>query len=190
MEKDKQNKKEPVEDIVFESDNVEIAGEKGDALKRLRERLKTCEEEKNRYLTAWQKDKADFINARKDDDKRNLDLLKFSKENLLSKLIPVLDSFEMAMKNPSWENISKDWKMGVEYIHSQLQTVLEDSNLQAIDPLGKKFNPSEHHAVGVIETKDKEKDHVVLEVFQKGYQLNGKIVRPAQVNIGEYKLKN
>ena len=187
MKEDKKNIEEAPEEVIFESDTSELVGEKSDALKRLRERLVACEEEKNRYLTLWQKDKADFINARKDDDRKNLEFIKFSKESLLTDLIPVLDSFEMAMKNPSWSEISKDWRMGVEYIHSQLKTVLEGNNLEAIDPLGKEFNPSEHHAVATIEIEDSEKDHTVLEVLQKGYRLNGKVIRPAQVKIGEFK---
>ncbi|MCK5059916.1 MAG: nucleotide exchange factor GrpE [Candidatus Pacebacteria bacterium] len=176
-----------IEDVVFEEEYENTATEKKDAIGKLKERLRKCEEEKNRYLILWQKDKADFINARKDDEKRNLEVIKYAKESLVVEIFPVLDSFNMAMQNPVWNEVSKEWRVGVEYIYSQLQTALVNNGLEEIEPLGQPFNALEHHAVESVSVHEKGKDHKVIEVTQKGYKLNGKIIRPAGVKVGEYK---
>ena len=175
------------EEVVFEDDEENISEDKKDAVKKLKEKLEKCEEEKNRYLTLWQKDKADFVNARKDDNRRNQEVIKFSKESVITEILPVLDSFEMAMKNPAWFEVSKEWRTGVEYIHSQLYTLLQNNGVEEINPLGNQFNTLEHHALESVSVNDEKKDHTVVEVTQKGYKLNGKIIRPAIVKVGEYK---
>ena len=182
--KEKQEKHETVEEseeMVFEEEDPR------DLIKKLKEKLKTAQEERQTYLEGWQRDKADFINARKDDEKRNVELLKFAKEGLIEEIIPVLDSFELAIKNPSWGSVSPEWQDGVEHIYSQLKNVLSTNGIAEVDPLGEKFNPREHHAMGIIAVSDEKEDGKILEVVQKGYTLNGKIVRTANVKIGEFK---
>src|SRR3989344_7829507 len=138
MEKEHKQKEEvtgaPESDFVYEEDTENTHKDKKDAIEKLKEKLHICEEEKGKYLFQWQKDKADFINARKDDERRNLEVIKFAKEELLSEIIPVLDSFDMAMKSPAWGEVSKEWRTGVEYIHSQLTTVLQNHGIEEINP--------------------------------------------------------
>lgn len=183
----KKVKKVENEDLTFEADEENIGKEKGDVVKKLQEKLKLCEREKERFLSSWQRDKADFINARKEDARRNLETVKFAKEELLGDIIPVLDSFEQAFKSPLWATISPDWRTGVEYIHSQLKTVLQNNNVEEISPEGAVFNAKEHHAIGTVSTTERKEENVVLEVVQKGYRLSGKVIRPAQVKVGEYR---
>ena len=171
---------EETEDIVFEEDPRDL-------IKKLKEKLKTSESEKQKYLEGWQRDKADFVNARKDDERRSLEIIKFAKESLLDELIPVLDGFELAFKSPSWNSVSSEWRTGIEHIHSQLKTVLLNNGLTEIDSLGVVFNPHEHQTIGMIETTVEKDDGKVLEVVQKGYKLNGKVIRVAHVKIGEMK---
>ncbi|MDP2705459.1 MAG: nucleotide exchange factor GrpE [Patescibacteria group bacterium] len=187
---DKENKKKEMEEeteSIQESEDVVFEEDPRDLIKKLKEKLKTAQEERQAYLEGWQRDKADFINARKDDEKRNVELLKFAKEGLIEEIIPVLDSFELAVKNPSWGSVSPEWQAGVEHIYSQLKNVLSTNGIAEVDPLGEKFNPREHHAMGIIAVSDEEEDGKILEVVQKGYTLNGKIVRTANVKIGEFK---
>ena len=171
---------EETEDIVFEEDPRDL-------IKKLKEKIKVSESEKQKYLEGWQRDKADFVNARKDDERRNLEIIKFAKEGLVDEIIPVLDSFELAFRSPSWNSVAPEWRTGVEYIHSQLKTVLLNSGLTEIDPLGELFNPHEHQAIGTVEIEEEGNDGKVLEVLQKGYKLNGRVIRTANVKIGERK---
>jgi molecular chaperone GrpE len=154
-----------------------------DTIKDLREKLKKALAEKQEYLTSWQKDKAEFINARKRDEESKKEFIKYANEGMLSELFPVLDSFNMAMGNKEvWEKVDKNWRMGIEYIANQLKKVLEDHGLKEIDPIGQKFDPMRDEAI-----EDGKESDIITTVIQKGYSLNGKIVKAPKVKIGEKK---
>src|SRR4051812_48886618 len=122
---DKENNDE-VEDVVFEG-TAEGEGEAQakDKIKKLRDDLKACQTEKTDYLTNWQKERADFINYKKDDEARRKNILVMAREQFTEELLPVLDAYDMAFSNKeTWEKVDKSWRMGVEYIHQQLLKVL------------------------------------------------------------------
>jgi len=172
---------EPTEEIVGE----ENLNEK---IKKLREKLKETEAEKQQYLMSWQRAQADFVNIRKRDEESKKDYLKFANENLINELLSVVDSFSMAFANKeSWEKVDKNWRAGVEYIYTQFKNVLKDYGLEEFDPSGELFDATKHEALGTVVTDIKEDDHRVLEVIQRGYFLYGKMVRPAKVKVGEVK---
>lgn len=163
-------------------------GTQKDIVKDLREKLKKAVAEKQEYLDGWQRSKAEFVNARKRDDEDKKEFLKFAKQDLVEQLIPVLESFEMARSNKAaWEAIDKNWRMGVEHIHTQLLKTLQDNGLAEINPQGERFDPMRDEAVVHEPVTDKKLDHTVTEVLQKGYSLNGKIVKAPRVKVGEYK---
>ncbi|MDE2188741.1 MAG: nucleotide exchange factor GrpE [Patescibacteria group bacterium] len=188
MKKDEKN--EPENDIVAENLDDSVVGEEaaGETIKKLREKLKKSEAERQEYLTGWQRAKADLINARKRDEADHKEFLKFANERLIDGLIPVLDSFELAMGNrEAWEKADKNWRIGVEYIYGQLKKALTDSGLEEINPLGKKFDPSRDEAAEYVPVADENENHQILAVLQKGYTLNGRAMRPPKVKVGEYK---
>ncbi|MEK7609566.1 MAG: nucleotide exchange factor GrpE [Patescibacteria group bacterium] len=159
-----------------------------EAIKKLREKLKNIESERQEYLVGWQRAKADLINARKRDDTERVEFIKFSNERLIDGLVPVLESFDMAIGNKeTWEKVDKNWRIGVEYIYSQLKKTLNDAGLEEIDPINKKFDHSLHEAVSYESVTDEKLNHIVTAVIQKGYSLNGKILKPARVKVGEWK---
>ena len=153
MKSDDQVKKdtlqETTEDVVFEEENnetedVDLRGK----VKELRTKLKDAEAKAQEYLTGWQRAKADLINARKRDEEDKKDLVKFANESLIAELLPVLESFDMAMGDKEeWEKIDKNWRIGVEYIASQLKKTLADNGLGEIDPLGEPTDPNRDEAV-------------------------------------------
>lgn len=189
LEENKMEKKEIEEvsdDILIEE--IDEEGNPKDALKKLREKLKVCVAEKQKYLDGWQRDKADFVNSKRRDDEAQKEFIKFSNLNLISELIPVLDSYNMAMGNKEvWEKVDKNWRIGVEYIYNQLKKILEDNGLQEIDPIGKKFDPMQDEAIEYVKIEEEVKDHTVVSVIQKGYSLNGKILKAPKVRVGELK---
>ncbi len=176
------------EDEFVAEDGEGNTGNQKDIVKDLREKLKKAIAEKQEYLDGWQRAKADFVNIRKRDEEEKREFRKFPTENIIAELVPVLESFEMARANKAaWEAIDKNWRMGVEYIQTQLLKTLSDNGLQEIDPLNQKFDPSRDEAVSYEPTDDQMKDHVIIDVIQKGYSLNGKIIKAPRVKVGEYK---
>ncbi len=156
-------------------------------IKKLRDKLRASETERQEYLTGWQKAKADFINLRKKDEEMGGQAIKFAKADLISDLIPVLDSFDLAFSHKkTWEELPKDWRIGIESIYNQLITVLTNSGVTKVVPLNEKFDPRLHEAITTIPTDKKEEDHLILEVFQPGYAFHGNTLRPAKVKVGEY----
>ena len=160
----------------------------GVTIKKLRVDLKKALAEKQDYLTGWQKDKADFVNARKRADESQKEFIKFSNENLIAEMIPVLDSFNIAFGNKeAWEKVDKNWRIGVESIANQLKKVLENHGVKEVDPIGQKFDPMRDDAVEYVPVTDEKQDHMIVAVIQKGYSLNGKVLKAPRVNVGEAK---
>ena len=159
-----------------------------DAVKKLKEKLKQAEAEKQEYLIGWQRTKADMVNARKRDEAEKQDFIKFANERLIDGLIPVLESFDLAMGNKeAWEKVDKNWRIGVEYIYSQLKKVLADSGLVEINPLGETFDLNRDEATEYVPVEKEGEHHKIVGVIQKGYTLNGKAMRPPKVKVGEFR---
>lgn len=169
---------------------VERTNEDGDKseINKLKKKLKKCLAERQEYLNGWQRAQADFINARKEHESARKESDAFVKKDVFSRIIPVVDSFEMAFKDrKAWEQIDKNWRSGIEYIYKQLLDTMKEGGLSLIDPLGEKFNPQLHESVELIKVNKKEKDGEIVEVMQKGYKINEKIIRPARVKVAEFK---
>lgn len=178
---------DPGDDVVFE-DNTEVTGiDAKQKVDKLRARIKELEKKNTELLDAWQRDKAEFINARKRDEASQKDYLKFAHEKLLADLIPALDSFAMAMSNKeAWEKVDPNWRTGVEYIYAQLIGVLGQYGLTIINPKGERFDPEKAEAIENISVETHDQDDIILGVVQVGYALHGKIIRPAKVKVGHF----
>ncbi|MSU45032.1 MAG: nucleotide exchange factor GrpE [Candidatus Zambryskibacteria bacterium] len=178
---------DPGDDVVFEDASENLAPEIKDRTDKLKARIKELEKKNAELLDSWQRDKADFVNSRKRDEEQKREFLKFAKADTIAEIIPVLDSFESAFKNKeSWEKVDKNWRVGVEYIQSQLMTALNNHGLSAINPLGQQFDSKRDEAVENIKVDLESDDGKILEVVQVGYELNGKEIRPPKVKIGHY----
>lgn len=180
---------EALDDIVIESYDDEspgIALPPEERIKRLKDDLRACKEERQSYLDGWQRAKADLANWKRREEDERKQFLKFAAEGLIADLLPVLDGFHMAAANKeAWEKVDPAWRQGVEYLHKELLRVLAGQGLEEFSPLGAPFDPKEHTAIGAIPTDDPGKDHFVAEVIQRGYRLREKVLRPAQVKIYE-----
>lgn len=177
-------------EISYNNDIVLEDTEEGGAntIKKLRDKLKKCVEEKQEYLDGWQRAKADFVNARKKEDELRAGLVVFAKQGLIQDMLTSIDNFDMAFANKEvWESVDKNWRVGIEHIHSQLLKSLEEHGLEQFDPLGEEFDPNRHDSVESVVTDKKDDDHKVVEVMQKGYVLGDKVIRPAKVKVGEFK---
>ena len=103
---------------------------------------------------------------------------KFANERLLSELLPVFDSLDAGLAVAGAE--SSPLRDGLDLTYKQLLKVAADNGLQLIDPIGQPFNPEQHQAISRVESADSAPDSV-SQVFQKGYLLNERLLRPALV---------
>lgn len=177
-------------DLDIEVEDFEETDEEGKELgslakiKKLREQLKTAIAEKQEYLTGWQKEKAEFINIRRRDEESKQEFLKFATVGLVEELLPVLDSFDMAMGNKeAWNAVSAEWRAGMETIYNQFKGILIKNGVEAFGQIGDIADPAKFHMIGVDETDDSSKDNTVSSVLQKGYLMKDKVLRPAMVRV-------
>lgn len=186
-ENDIKNEEVESEDVVFEEETENTAPDYVSKINKLKVKIKELEAKSSEYLNGWQRDKADFINLRKKDEEAKKGIIEFAKQNFIIELLPVLDSFELAMKNKeAWEKVDSNWRVGVEYIYNQLASTLELNGLKKIYPLGEIFDHNRDEAIENIKVNDKEKDGKVIEVIQSGYKIGETIIRPAKVKVGEF----
>ncbi len=125
---------------------------------------------------------ADFDNFKKRTAKDRLEAIKFANEDLIERLLPVLDNFEAAITagNNADAGSIESLVTGVKMILGQLKTVVTDAGLQEIDALGKPFDPVVHEALSE-EPSDEVAEGHVLRQMRKGYKLRDRLVRPASV---------
>jgi molecular chaperone GrpE len=120
---------------------------------------------------------ADFENYKKQVEKQNLEVFKRAKADLINKLLPILDSFELAFKN---DNKLEEFKKGIELIYSQFFQTLEDLGLRPITCEGK-FDPYKHE---VLLSQDSDKEGgTILEELQKGYMIEDCVLRHSKVKV-------
>jgi molecular chaperone GrpE len=159
------------EDIKIEQEDESLE----EKIKKLKDKLKKCQKEKEEYLDGWQRAKADFINARKEEGEKREEFTKFANSLLISEILTVLDSFDLALQN------TKD--KGLQLIKAQLCGILKKHGLESIKTDGKKFNPEFHESIE--EVKSEKESGMVVEEIQKGYLLHNKVLRPAKVKISK-----
>jgi len=157
-------------------------------LKKLRADLKVLKSEKAEYLTGWQKERAEFANYRKQEEAHKAMFSESVRERILTRFLAVMDSFGMAFANKeAWEKVDPNWRKGVEYIHSQMNGIFEEYGVKEIGKVGEVFDPNIHQPIDMMPTDKKEQDHKVAEVIQRGYKLGERVIRPAGVNVYEFK---
>ena len=129
---------------------------------------------------------AELINYRKRKDEETEKKLKYANEDLILEILPVLDNFERAIKmdDDNLEDEVSQFLSGMKMVYASLTKAIEKFGAKEIEALGKPFDATYHQAVMTEEVKDKEKD-IVLEVYQKGYMLKDKVIRPAMVKVNK-----
>lgn len=172
------------EDITFEEDTDTRENTAPDAItkiNKLKSEIEKIKTEKQQYLDNWQRDKAEFINARKRDDDSKSEFMKFALMGFTEELLPVIDSFESAIK--IMKSAESNDLQGIEQIYNQFQSILRRHDVESFGAIGDVFSPSKHQAIGNISTTDQKEDHTLAEILQYGYTISGKVIRPAFVKV-------
>ncbi len=134
---------------------------------------------KDKYLRL----NAEFQNYRRRTEKEKNDIYKFGSEKIIKDILPILDNFERALST-SQENSEDSIKDGIEMIYKQFIDVLKKHGVEEIESIGKEFDPMLHHAVMQDESEESE-PNTIIEVFQKGYMLHSKVIRPSMVKVSK-----
>lgn len=128
---------------------------------------------------------AEYQNYRKRVEKEKSDIFKYGHEKIIIEMLPIMDNFERALaasvtdEAATVENKVLD---GIKMIKKGLDELFSKHHVNKIEALGQPFDPIKHHAVMTVEAEDGESDHVI-EVFQEGYLLNDKVIRPSMVKV-------
>ena len=132
---------------------------------------------KNEYYRAY----ADTKNLRTNLEKDFKEAMKYRSEGFIEELLPILDSFHMALSNEPDDQKLKNYLTGFQYVYRNLVTVLENEGVSELAPeVGKKFDPNTMEAVDTLEA---EEANVVVKVYGNGYKLHNRIIRPAKVQV-------
>ena len=159
--------------------------------------LAQCTVKAQEYLNGWQRAKADFVNYKNDEARRLEDTARFMTRSLMQDLLPLLDSFELALKHFGAEKAAGESEhekgatprvhtdaQGMLLIRLQMMDILKKRGLETIAlKVGDSFNPEKHEALGEMEADVP--SGTVAEEIQKGYMLQGRVLRPARVRVAK-----
>lgn len=141
---------------------------------------KQVQDEKNKYVYLM----AEFDNYRRRVSQEKLDLIDTAAKGVINELLPVVDNFERALKALEESEATDAAKTGTELIYKQLLDVLKKKGVTEIEAMGKELDTDEQEAVAQIPAPDEGQKGKVVDIIQKGYKLNGKVIRFAKVVIG------
>ena len=148
-------------------------------------RLAQCEKERDEFIGLARVLKADFANAKKDQEREIARVIRFANEELLLKLLPIIDSFDLAIKHIPKDAHENSWVAGIEKIRQQLDAVLRQVGVSEVETRDTPLDAHAHEPV-MHEESDGPED-VIMEELQKGYKLYDKIIRPAKVKVTKKK---
>ena len=156
-----------------------------DEHRRLTEQARQAQQ----HLDQYQRLLADFDNAKKRLERERAEAVRFGAERVLRDLLPIVDSFDHALKSLSSAIAQDPMLVGVKLIHRQLHELLGREGVQPIESVGQPFDPHKHEAAAEVPVADGQADHAVVEEIQKGYTMHGKILRSAMVKVAVHRLE-
>jgi molecular chaperone GrpE len=172
-------KGKPKKDIAEELEIEELENE----IDVLRAELEECKKIEDDYIDRIKRLQADYDNYRKRTIKEHLEHLKRANKDLISKLLPIIDNFEMALEAAGeMGGKEKGLYKGVKMIYDNLMDLLKKENVTVIEPVGEEFDPKVCEAA-VTEAADDVAEGKVLEVLRKGYMIDDFVIRPAAVKV-------
>ena len=156
----------------------------------LKNKLAECEKLKNEYLASWQRERADFLNYKKGELTRVGELVKYADMGIILKILPILDNFELVEKGLPDDLKNNEHVKGILQVKKQIQDFFKNQGIEEIKSLGEKFDPNFHEIVGEVnpdKASVKETGRiepgVIVEEVQKGYMIDGRLLRVAKVKI-------
>ena len=153
-------------------------------LEELRRQVETLQKEKDDIFAKLQRVAADYDNYQKRAAKQIIDNVAYEKDKIVKSLLPVLDNFEYILANTSCGAADETLLKGVQIIYDQMLDVLKGHGIEQVKSAGEQFNPAHHEAITHRSENSKE-EGLVLEELQKGYKLNGRLIRASRVVVNK-----
>jgi molecular chaperone GrpE len=169
---------DPGEPEDIEDEPAGEADPEADGLMALSEELDATRWERDQYLDALRRLKAEFENSRKRQERERARIFSTASERLVQELLPVLDNLDRALE------AGGDIREGVHATRDQLADVLANEGLLPVASDGQPFDPNVHDAV-MGQPSEEHEDGTIIQTFQRGYLLNGKPIRPAKVVVAK-----
>jgi len=157
---------------------------KKNELEEIRDRIDDLQKEKDELLGKLQRVSADYANFQKRVPKQIADTICYEKEKIIKTLLPALDNFEHTLQNAHSAKNADVLVKGVRIIYDQMLDILKSHGAEQIKALGEAFDPVLHQAM-MQKAESNREENIVLEEFQKGYKLNGRVIRPSKVVVNK-----
>jgi len=154
-------------------------------VEQMRKEFDELQGEKDDLFSKLQRVSADYSNFQKRAPRQIAEAVAYEKEKFIKSLLPVLDNFEHVLQNAEKTDESDDIVKGVKIIYDHMLDVLKSHNVQQIQAVGEKFDPSLHQALMQKSEPEKEEEEVLAE-FQKGYRIDTRVIRPSKVVVNKH----
>ncbi|MEN8225639.1 MAG: nucleotide exchange factor GrpE [Bacteroidota bacterium] len=177
---DEGDKEVPVKKTTRKSRKKASPKKKDKDAEKLEELGRKLEEMNDKHLRLF----SEFDNFRKRTQKEKLELYKTASEDVMLALLPVLDDFERALKAVEDNGADENHKEGIELIYNKFHNTLKQKGLESLDSMGKEFDTDFHEAITKIPAPEPDMKGMVVDVIEKGYKLNDKVIRFAKVVVG------
>lgn len=173
------------EETISETKAGDSEKKMADLIIKLQEKEKEAAENYDKYVRAV----AELDNYRKRAAREKADSLKYGQENLIRDILPQVDSLERALEHADTSDNFEAFKQGLKLVKEHFLGCLEKHGVEKIDACGKIFDPNVHEAMLQVES-DNHENNKVLEEFETGYTLNGRLLRPAKVSVSKNRRKD
>lgn len=171
---------ETTEEDLLDVETVEMEDASLEELKtRLMNRVKAAEEQNLRL-------RAEFANYKRRVEKEQFEYVLYSKSEILKSLLPVVDDFKLMIDKSSAGENRDSVLEGARMIYEKFVQILEKEGLEKIDALGQEFDPEQHEALMMKPTEVEAEHNVIVEVFQDGFRLKDRLLRPSKVIVGQF----
>lgn len=147
-----------------------------------RQEYERVNQERDALLDRLARLQAEFENARKRNQREQVEFREYATADAVKNFLPVLDNFNLALRSQTSESSDAALRSGIELIRKQMEDALARLGVQAVPAQGHPFDPRVHEAIEMVESSD-HADHEVIEELQRGYKLKERLLRPAMVRV-------
>ena len=172
------------EAVEEQNENVESQEAEKSAEETSEDKIQKLEAELQEWKNSYTRKLAEFQNFTKRKENEVAEMRKYASEEIVVKLLDNIDNLERAVDASKESQNFDSLVEGVNMILNNLKHLLTEEGVEEIEAAGKEYDPYEHKAM-ITENKEELDDNVVVQVFQKGYKMKGKVVRPAMVTVNK-----
>ncbi|WP_290033861.1 nucleotide exchange factor GrpE [Ligilactobacillus cholophilus] len=165
--------------------NPKEKNESKDEVKDLEKQIASLQEKYDEMEDKFLRAEAEMQNMTKRFKNEQAQLLKYEGQKLATEILPVMDNLNRALQSEVEDEASSQLKRGIEMVANDMEKALKDNEITKIKALGEKFDPTKHQAVKTVPVEEGQEKDTVVEVYQDGYMLKDRVLRPAMVVVAQ-----